>query len=142
MLGTRFLATQESRAHPEYKQALVAAGESETALTVCFDSGWPYSAHRVLRNTTFTRWEAVGCPAIGQRPGEGDVLGHTATGEPIFRYEGMAPGAGVSGSVTEMCLYSGTGSGAIHDIPSAAELMARLIREMEAETAATEDDLS
>jgi nitronate monooxygenase len=143
MLGTRFVATRESRAHPEYKQALVAAGgESETALTVCFDAGWPYSPHRVLRNRTFTGWEAAGCPPVGQRPGEGEIIGHTATSEPIYRYEGMAPRSGMTGNVTEMCLYSGTGCGAIQDLPSAAELMARLIGEMEADNTATEEDLS
>lgn len=51
VLGTRFLATQESRAHPEYKQKLLET-MGETALTVCFEGGWPYAAHRVLRNST------------------------------------------------------------------------------------------
>ena len=39
MMGTRFVATRESLAHDAYKQALVEA--QETALTVCFDGGWP-----------------------------------------------------------------------------------------------------
>lgn len=37
MLGTRFVATRESRAHDVYRERLVA--ESRTALTCCFDGG-------------------------------------------------------------------------------------------------------
>jgi nitronate monooxygenase len=142
MLGTRFVATQESRAHPDYKQAVVAAGASDTALTVCFDGGWPYAAHRVLRNETFRRWEAAGSPAAGQRPGEGDVIGHAASGEPILRYEDTAPRDGMTGAIKEMCLYAGAGCGVISDVSTAAELMTRLIRDMEACNAATENDLT
>ena len=52
-LGTRFVATEESYAHPQYKQALVGADASQTALTVCFEGGWPNALHRCLRNETF-----------------------------------------------------------------------------------------
>lgn len=131
ILGTRFLATQESRAHPEYKQQLVQT-KGETALTVCFDGGWPYSAHRVLRNSTLEAWEASGSPAVGSRPGEGEVIAITAQGEAIYRYEDTAPKQGCTGDVEAMCLYAGTGCGAISDIPSAAELVERLWRECRA----------
>jgi nitronate monooxygenase len=124
MLGTRFVATQESRAHPEYKQALVrAAGASATALTVCFDGGWPYAAHRVLRNSTLEAWEAAGSPPINTRPGEGEMVAYTEGGEPIFRYEDTAPRVGMTGDLEAMCLYAGCGVGAITDIPTVAEML-------------------
>ena len=41
MLGTRFVATQESWARPDYKAALTQAKAGDTALTVCFEGGWP-----------------------------------------------------------------------------------------------------
>lgn len=125
ILGTRFVATQESRAHPDYKRHLVEA-IGETALTVCFDGGWPYSAHRVLRNSTLEAWEAAGSPAVGSRPGEGETVGATADGEAIFRYEDTAPRQGYTGNIEAMCLYAGTGCSAIDDIPSAGELVERL----------------
>lgn len=128
ILGTRFAASQESRAHEAYKRQLVDA-TGETALTVCFDGGWPYAAHRVLRNTTLEAWEAAGCPAVGSRPGEGDIVARTADGETIYRYEDAAPRQGYTGDIEAMCLYSGTGSGVIADIPPAAELVERLWRE-------------
>lgn len=136
MLGTRFVATRESRAHDAYKRALVEAqGEEDTALTVCFDGGWPYAAHRVLRNSTFAAWEAAGSPPPGVRPGEGEMVARTADGEPILRYEDAAPRAGHTGDVLAMCLYAGTGVGDVTDIPSAAELVARLGAEYDAAVA-------
>lgn len=130
-LGTRFVATQESRAHSGYKGLLRSSetadtAPKETALTVCFQGGWPYAAHRVLRNGTLNAWEAAGSPPVGQRPGEGEIIAHTADSEPIFRYDDTAPRQGMTGNVWNMCLYAGTGVGAITDIPPAAELIARL----------------
>jgi nitronate monooxygenase len=45
--GTRFLLSDESRAHPEYRQRLRDA--AETLLTELFGLGWP-APHRVIRN--------------------------------------------------------------------------------------------
>lgn len=51
--GTRFLLSEESDAHPEYKRRLLAA--SETVLTELFGAGWP-ARHRVVRNAATERW--------------------------------------------------------------------------------------
>jgi len=129
MLGTRFVATRESRAHPLYKERLTRSAPGDTALTVCFDGDWPHAAHRVLRNDTLEAWEASGCAPNGQRPGEGDLVGHAASGEPIRRYDDTAPRLGTTGDVLEMALYAGTSAGVIRDIPDAGELVARLWEE-------------
>jgi nitronate monooxygenase len=129
MLGTRFVATRESGAHPAYKERLTQVAAGETALTVCFDGDWPYAAHRVLRNGTLEGWEASGCSPAGQRPGEGETVGETAGGEPILRYDETAPRQGMSGDVLDMALYAGTSSAVIQDIPTAADLVARLWEE-------------
>ncbi|HEX6116683.1 MAG TPA: nitronate monooxygenase [Solirubrobacterales bacterium] len=52
--GTRFLASPESGAHPEYKRRLVEGGE--TLLTELFGMGWPHAPHRVLANDATRRW--------------------------------------------------------------------------------------
>ena len=132
LLGTRFVATRESRAHPDYKQKLIEAKGNSTALTVCFEAGWPYSAQRVLRNSTLEAWESAGSPPIGSRPGEDDVIAAYDDGDPILRYQGTEPREGMTGNIEAMCLYSGTGSGAIEDLPPAGELVERLWRECEA----------
>jgi NAD(P)H-dependent flavin oxidoreductase YrpB (nitropropane dioxygenase family) len=52
--GTRFLASEESRAHPEYKRRLVEG--SETVLTELFGMAWPRAPHRVMPNQATRRW--------------------------------------------------------------------------------------
>jgi nitronate monooxygenase len=129
MLGTRFVATHESRAHAEYKSRLCETRAEDTALTVCFEGGWGYAAHRIIRNSTLESWEAAGSPAMGQRPGEGDTLGYTASGEPIFRYEDVAPRVGMNGEIEAMCLYAGESCSVIEAVLSAEECLQQLVRE-------------
>jgi nitronate monooxygenase len=51
--GTRFLMTDESRAHDAYKKRLVEGGD--TIVTTLFGFGWP-APHRVLINEAVRRW--------------------------------------------------------------------------------------
>jgi NAD(P)H-dependent flavin oxidoreductase YrpB (nitropropane dioxygenase family) len=51
--GTRFLMSEESGAHPEYKSRLTRA--HETMVTEMFGFGWP-AAHRVIPNQATDRW--------------------------------------------------------------------------------------
>lgn len=129
-IGTRFVATEESYAHPVYKQALVKAQAGQTALSVCFEGGWSNALHRTLRNETFTRWEAAGCPPSGQRPGEGDVLATRPDGGAVLRYLGFSPSKLLIGDrIGECALHAGMGVGQINDIPPAGDLVRRLWRE-------------
>jgi NAD(P)H-dependent flavin oxidoreductase YrpB (nitropropane dioxygenase family) len=54
--GTRFLLSEESDAHPAYKERLLAA--RETVLTELFGAGWP-APHRVVANAATDRWLAA-----------------------------------------------------------------------------------
>jgi nitronate monooxygenase len=125
VLGTRFVATRESLAHGVYKDALVRAAATDTVLTLCFDGGWPQALHRIIRNGTFNLWEAAGCPAPGQRPGEGDVVAHRR-GAAMPRYWSDAPLAGDDGAVGDLPLYAGTSVDRVHDEPTVSELVQRL----------------
>jgi NAD(P)H-dependent flavin oxidoreductase YrpB (nitropropane dioxygenase family) len=51
--GTRFLLSEESRAHAGYRRRLLAA--EETILTELFGFGWP-APHRVVANAATERW--------------------------------------------------------------------------------------
>lgn len=51
--GTRFLLAEESRAHPVYRERLLAA--KSTILTELFGAGWP-APHRVVANAATERW--------------------------------------------------------------------------------------
>jgi nitronate monooxygenase len=132
-LGTRFVATRECLAHQQYKDALVRANGTQTVLTVCFERGWPNAPHRVLRNGTFTRWEAEGCPPAGKRPGEKDVVAILPDGSELLRYSPVLPQQSFRGSqLLDGPLYAGEGVGAVRDVPSAGELVHRLWSESEA----------
>jgi nitronate monooxygenase len=126
VVGTRFVATQESDAHAQYKEALVRAEGKETAMSVCFQDGWTGATHRTLRNDTLERWEAAGCPPVGSRPGEGDVVATGPNGITATRYSTLSPRQGFRGTLTDLALYAGQGVGDVKDIPTAQQLVERL----------------
>lgn len=130
MLGTRFVATPESRAHPDYKSAIVEAGPNETSFTWCFDGGWPYSGHRVIRNGTLDEWEAAGCPLPGQRPGEGERIAQMSNGKWLDRYHMASPVDTTLGAIGDMALYAGTGSERIDRLVNAGTIVENLARHL------------
>jgi len=82
-MGTRFVASDESLAHPRYRQRLIDATGADTVLTDLFDSGSPpWSApHRVIRNHVFDAWDAAGQPPSGQRPEEDVPVAQVLVGD-------------------------------------------------------------
>ena len=136
VMGTRFIATTEAGFHDAYKAALVTASGKDTVLTNCFDLGWPYAMHRVLRNDTFTAWEAAGCPQSPNRPGEGDVVFRNGI-EDVHRYSDIPPLPDAVGSPQSASLYAGMGVGDIQSVEPAGQLVARLWDEARAGLAAT-----
>jgi nitronate monooxygenase len=54
VLGTRFLLSEESRAHPDYKLRCLQA--DRTILTELFGLGWAEAPHRVVPNAATRRW--------------------------------------------------------------------------------------
>jgi len=87
MLGARFVATQESDAHPLYKEAVLAAKGTDTVSTTCYDGGWANATHRVIRSQLFNSWESAGCPQPGSRPGESLLLAEDSTGYNVRKYD-------------------------------------------------------
>ena len=134
MLGTRFVATTESNAHPTYQRALIASHAKDTVLTVCFERGWPNAIHRALRNRTFVMWDAAGCPPAGKRPGESDVLATRPDGSQVLRYQTASYDRDLKGAVEECALFAGLSVDFVKDLPTAGQLVERLWRECEART--------
>ena len=138
VLGTRFLLTDESAAHPDYKRRLLAA--RETLLTELFGMGWP-APHRVVPNAATERWlrrdsrgpgwvralnrltvpvasrmqaDPHSFPVRSQRPGS-----------PLF--SPVAPTEGSPGSLLEAApLYAGESVRRIESMRPAAELVREL----------------
>ena len=143
VLGTRFVATEESSAHPLYKQELVnTKNADDTVLTVCLNKVWPNATHRILRsNSTFRMWESNGRPPgplnitggtlIGNRPGEHDIIALDHDGNTTWeRYVDVVPVESmVYCDVNALGTFAGEGVGDINNIPTVAELMDDLINE-------------
>ena len=128
-MGTRFSASTESLAHPEFKIRLVGASESDTEYLTLFDRGWPNAPHRVLRNSTVKTWSNAGQPKPGLRPQEEQVIGHTANGEAIYRYEDIPPVMTMRGDWEACALYAGQGAGLIRDIRPARAILNEIVRD-------------
>lgn len=82
--GTRFLLSDESRAHPEYKQRLL--GAEQTTLTELFGFAWP-APHRVVPNAAFAHHcgDASRVPRLNQIVNRLSAPGARFTPESIQR---------------------------------------------------------
>src|SRR4051812_42873380 len=73
--------------YEEYRRRPIAATETDAEWYAnLYEVGWPDARHRAIHNSTAKSWEAAGRPAPGSRPGEGEVIAHFASSEPILRY--------------------------------------------------------
>jgi nitronate monooxygenase len=120
-VGTRFVATAESGAHPEYVAALLAATADDTDYTTAFGEGWPDAPHRVLR---IAKERAAACAD--------DVVGHAAYGDrrwEVVRWSAQPPTVFITGAVAAMAMYAGCGVGEIADVPTAAQIVDRMTAE-------------
>jgi len=120
-VGTRFLATPEAGAHPDYVAALLAAGDDATVVTSAFSVGWPNAPHRGLRSALAAA-EAF----------EGDVVGVVTTDgreQPLPRLAALTPSRQVSGTVTAMAMYAGEGVSQVTAVIPAAQVVTELAQE-------------
>src|SRR5262244_1690464 len=131
VLGTRFLASAESRAHPHYKERLLESGEGDTVRTTLFGYGWPNAPHRALRTAFVVQW--LGQESRGQesRPDE-PAVGHTMIGGqrmPVLRFMGFPPNSDARGDIDSMDLLAGQSVGLIHEVKPAAQIVRELVEE-------------
>jgi len=102
-VGTRFVASPESGAHPDYVRMLLAATADDTVLTEWFSDGWENAPHRVLSSSV----------AAAQK------TGWRAT---------VPPYRGVDRNPSDMAMYAGMGVGDVNVSQPAAEVVADLVR--------------
>jgi NAD(P)H-dependent flavin oxidoreductase YrpB (nitropropane dioxygenase family) len=139
VVGTRFVLSDESHAHPEYKRRLVAA--RDTVLTELFGAGWPGAPHRVVENAATERWlrgdprgpgwvralHRASAPALSRLPLS--VAGRAARrqrpGWPL-----LGPSAPVAGDPVEVVdaapLYAGESVSRCSDVLPAAAIVRAL----------------
>jgi NAD(P)H-dependent flavin oxidoreductase YrpB (nitropropane dioxygenase family) len=131
-LGTRFIASREAAAHPQYKERILRAQAADTIHTTLFDVGWPNAPHRVLRTEVVEEWERAGCPASGQRPGEGVTIvrmGRSDVEVPLVNYTVMGPTDYTEGQIERLAFYAGQSCSLIHEILPAGEIVRRIATE-------------
>jgi nitronate monooxygenase len=132
VFGTRFLASRESSAHRDYKQAVLDAHASDTVHTKLFDIGWPDAAHRVIRTPLVEAWERAGSPASPNRAGEGEAIAHLRRGgvdAPLQRYSVNPPSDSVEGDITGLPFYAGQSVSMIDKIAPAGEIVRQIAAE-------------
>ncbi|XP_077213977.1 aldolase-type TIM barrel family protein [Tasmannia lanceolata] len=124
-LGTRFVATEESYAHPTYKRKLVQLDETEYT-NIFGRSRWP-APQRVLRTPFFNDWRLL--PEHENEDNQ-PVIGHSiiyAMDKEIRRFAGTVPNATTTGDIESMAMYAGQGVGLIKEILPAGEVVKRLV---------------
>jgi NAD(P)H-dependent flavin oxidoreductase YrpB (nitropropane dioxygenase family) len=128
LLGTRFLLADEMPIHEEYRRRLIAATETDAEwYPNLYEVGWPDSPHRAIHNSTAEMWEAAGRPAPGSRPGEGEVIAHFASGDPILRYSPAPPMVGTTGEIEALSLWAGQSVALATRSQPAADIVAELV---------------
>lgn len=128
MLGTAFLATQESFAHDYHKRRIIEASPDQTLLTQAFHINWPPGASvRVLANSV-TRGER-GDPYCEE--GEKIQIGDEE-GRPVYLFSTDSPLRTTTGDLEAMALYAGEGVGRVTAIVPAAERLRSIVAEAEA----------
>jgi nitronate monooxygenase len=125
-MGTRFVATPESGAHPAYKDAIVAASGSDTVLKDAYRVMWPseQADARVLRSA-LARAQALPADApVGKL-----TMGPMTVDVPRFGVP--PPTTTAEGDVTAMALYAGESVASIDAIEPAGDLVRRIAADAE-----------
>ncbi len=112
-MGTRFMCTQEAPVHDNVKQALVKAGERDTNLIF----RTMHNTSRVLKNAVSD--EVV---ALEKKGAAFEQVRHLVAG-------GRGKNAMKTGDVDGGIVSAGMVVGLIHDVPTCAELIDRIVRE-------------
>ncbi|KAJ4799650.1 Aldolase-type TIM barrel family protein [Rhynchospora pubera] len=125
-LGTRFLATKESFAHPFYKEKLIEMDRTEYT-DVFGRARWPGAPHRVLQTPFFGQ-----CRNLAEEINEASqpIIGSSVIhGVPkeIARYAGTVPNATTTGDLESMVMYAGQGVGLIKEILPAGQVVEMLV---------------
>ena len=118
-IGTRFCATRESTGTDEAKRLILNSDETATVYTRVFDLvqdiPWPEEfAGRAIRNSFSDRWHGRETQLEDRRSSVGPEFEATR------------------GDYTEDFVYAGQAAGLVEDVPSAGELVNRLMAEAEA----------
>jgi NAD(P)H-dependent flavin oxidoreductase YrpB (nitropropane dioxygenase family) len=123
-VGTRFAASEESGAHPQYLQALVAARPEDTIYTQTFSSNLVTGPQRVIRSSV-----AAADAFQGEVVGEIGSLDGTRLSVP--RFGAVAVDRSATGAIDAMSLFAGESVGSVRDVQFARDIVHELSAEAE-----------
>jgi nitronate monooxygenase len=123
-MGTRFCATQEATAHPSIKQMFLDLDEMGTNLIF-----------RSLKNTARVAKNSISDEVVSRLAAPGAQFDQVA--ELVAGSRGRE--ALVSGDVDGGIIWGGQVMGLIHDLPTCAELIERMVSDAVARNAAFQD---
>ncbi|MCZ6603672.1 MAG: nitronate monooxygenase [Alphaproteobacteria bacterium] len=119
LLGTRFLASDESPLHENFKQTIVASTGEDTELTetydIAIDQDWPGAMARIYRNRFAERWAGRNWEVHARRA----------------EIQAAIAAARKAGDSNEAPLQIGQDAGLVRDVAPAGELVARMAAEAE-----------
>lgn len=114
-IGTRFVAAQESQAHPDYVDALIRSRREDTTITTEFDVGWADAPARVLRSSLESaRTSEDPCATVGEQAW------------PVPRFSTLPPTKDAHGNVAAMPHYAGFSVDGVTKRQSAKEIVEEL----------------
>ena len=118
-VGTRFIASAESDAHPDWVAAVLAAAPEDAVVSDAFNVGLvPPGPHRVLRGALEAAAALPEGPAATLRMAGAEV--------PVPRFGPQPPTRDSTGATHAMAHYAGQSAGAVREVLPAAEIVAEL----------------
>ncbi|KAM0899093.1 hypothetical protein ACQ4PT_021526 [Festuca glaucescens] len=127
-LGTRFVATEESFAHPLYKKKLIEMNCTDYT-NVFGRARWPGAPQRVLKTPFYVEWKNLPDHETEETQ---PIIGHSiihGVHKDVRRFAGTVPNATTIGDINSMAMYAGQGVGLITEIIPAGEVVKRLVAE-------------
>jgi NAD(P)H-dependent flavin oxidoreductase YrpB (nitropropane dioxygenase family) len=124
-MGTRFIAAEESNAHPDYVKAVIAARAEDAVRTSKFHVECPLcpSTHGVLRQAIEAA-DAIQEKYVAEIELDGER-------HQIERFRGIPPFKGIVGHIEAMACYAGQSVGDVKEVQPAAEIVAELVESAE-----------
>jgi nitronate monooxygenase len=118
-VGTRFIASAESDAHPDWIAAVLAAAPEDAVVSDAFNVGLvPPGPHRVLRGALEAATALPEGPAATLRMAGAEI--------PVPRFGPQPPARDTTGATHAMAHYAGQSAGAVREVLPAAEIVAEL----------------
>jgi NAD(P)H-dependent flavin oxidoreductase YrpB (nitropropane dioxygenase family) len=123
-IGTRFVATDESEAHPDYRRRLIDARATDAIRCDISQAEWPSGApYRVLRSTVTETGTPPIEPVASIRRGDQSIA--------VPPTSSAAPTIWTEGQTELMPNYAGQCVEIFHDIMPAADVLEQLMSEAE-----------